>query len=218
MMEFLLTRRAPGERRAKIQDDATAAILSFQRRTQELKANFLVRYKRSPLGETIAYWDRTEAQTREALHSHILTWSKRRKISKANYVPRPAIPFRQEGIDVAEPSRQRLNKEDDVYYRTETARVLAELVRPILPADEAQRRQVLLWAFLLRSLQTLLYIHACTNQYCLKNRARCRFFFPWAEQEEQRYLASGSHPGKDDNSTLTIKPGFPWLNSGRHRS
>ena len=36
-------------------------------------------------------------------------------------------------------------------------------------------------------MQTHLYIHACTPLYCLKNRASCRFFFPWPEQQEQQY-------------------------------
>ena len=48
-------------------------------------------------------------------------------------------------------------------------------------------RETLLWAFLLRAIQTLLYSHACTTRYCLKNRASCRLFFPWPEQEEQQY-------------------------------
>ena len=72
-----------------------------------------------------------------------------------------------------------MNAEDDVYYRTETARVLAELVRPQLPQAGAHQRDVLLWAFLLRAIQTHLYVHACTRLYCLKNRSSCRFFFPW---------------------------------------
>ncbi len=190
MFEYLLTRRAPGERRAKIQEDATAATLSFQRRTQALKRNFLARHKRTPLGVSIAIWDRTEAQTREALHSHILTWGKRRKITREGYVPRPPLPLRAAGAESqSSPSRprQQMNKEDDVYYRTETARVLAELVRPVLADDGQPKREVLLWAFLLRAIQTHLYVHACTPLYCLKNRASCRFFFPWKEQPQQQY-------------------------------
>ena len=30
-------------------------------------------------------------------------------------------------------------------------------------------------------------MHACTSLYCLKNRAKCRFFFPWPEQKEQQF-------------------------------
>ena len=80
-----------------------------------------------------------------------------------------------------------MNAEDDVYYHTETARVNAELVRLDLDQDFRWPRLTLLWAFLLRAVQTLLYIHACTVRYCLKNSASCRFFFPWPEQEEQQY-------------------------------
>ena len=56
-----------------------------------------------------------------------------------------------------------MNAEDDVYYRTETARVLAELVRPLASEDTGCQRQYLLWAFLLRSIQAQLYIHACAD-------------------------------------------------------
>ena len=77
--------------------------------------------------------------------------------------------------------------EDDVYCRTEVARVLAELVRPLPAEDGAHAREVLLWSFLLRAIQTHMYIHSCTPLYCLKNRATCRFFFPWPQQPEQQY-------------------------------
>ena len=91
--EYLLTRWAPGSTRAKVQDDATAAVLSFQMRTHALKQNFLRRHQRTPLGVATDYWDRTEAQTRQALHAHILWWAKRRKLAvDGSYVPQSAIP------------------------------------------------------------------------------------------------------------------------------
>ena len=68
-----------------------------------------------------------------------------------------------------------MNAEDDVYHRTETARVLAELVRPLPIEDVDHERERLLWAFLLRSIQTQLYSHACAALYCLHKRATCRF-------------------------------------------
>ena len=80
-----------------------------------------------------------------------------------------------------------MNAEDGVYYRTETARVLAELVRPLPCTDTGHERERLLWAVLLRALQTQLYIHSCTALYCLHKRATCRFFFPWKEQAHQQY-------------------------------
>ena len=138
-------------------------------------------------------WGRTEERKRRALHSHTLTWNKRRRLS-AGYDPRPAIP-RRDRPDVppalvlsgAAPATPRMNAEDDVYYRTETARVLAELVRPLACKDTGHGRERLLWAFLLRAIQTQLYIHACTALYCLHKRATCRFFFPWKEQAHQQY-------------------------------
>ena len=60
----------------------------------------------------------------------MLTWSKRRKISATEYHPRPAITEQQDRRWEASAVEQaNMNAEDDVYYRTETARVHAELVR-----------------------------------------------------------------------------------------
>ena len=128
---------------------------------QSVKQNFLVRHKRTPLVVNVAYWDRTEAQTRQALHGHVLTWSKRRKISATDYRPRPAITEQQaRRWDAAAAGKTNMNAEDDVYYRTETARVHAELVRLDLSVAPRHPRETLLWAFLCRAVQTLLYIHA----------------------------------------------------------
>ena len=110
MVEFLMTRRPVGSKRPPIQEDAAAATLSFQRRTHAVKAVFLIRNRCTPLGITIASRDRTEAQTREALHSHILVWQKRRKIQ--DQMPRPAIPLR--GAGHASPNEESWNAEDDV--------------------------------------------------------------------------------------------------------
>ena len=203
MCSYLFTRRAPSDRRPNIQQNATAATLSFQRRTHALKAAFMRRHLRTPLGVTTDYWDRTEAQVRQALHSHILYWCKRRK-TPFGYIPRVAMPesadrgraggqwVRPSSVEhtIADPAAQQARPnlpEDDVYCRTEVARVHAELVRPLPVAGEAHAREVLLWGFLLRAIQTHMYIHACTPVYCLKNRASCRFFFPWPEQPDQHF-------------------------------
>ena len=53
--------------------------------------NFLGRRKRTPLCVTVAYWDGTEAQTKQALHGHVPMWAKRRKISATEFRPRPAM-------------------------------------------------------------------------------------------------------------------------------
>ena len=106
-----------GSKRPPIQDDAAAATLSFQRRTHALKANFLMRHRHTPLGITIATWDRTEAQTREALHSHILVWHRRRKMTDPGYTPRPAIPLRtgvEDATAAAHKAEACMNAEDDV--------------------------------------------------------------------------------------------------------
>ena len=80
-----------------------------------------------------------------------------------------------------------MNAEDDVYHRTETTRVNAELVRLDLDPEIRWPRQTLSWAFLLRTAQTHLYVHNNTTLYCLKHRASCPFFFHWPQQEEQQY-------------------------------
>ena len=149
------------------------------------------RHRPSPLGIVTDDWDRTEAQTRQALHSHIVWWSKRRRIDPGlKYEQKPSIAKVEEGQPAAPPrtlNDPAMRKEDDVYWQTETARVLAELVRPLRPQSRAREREVLLWAFLLRAIQTHLYMHACTPRYCLLHRATCRFFFPWPEQPAQQY-------------------------------
>ena len=89
---YLLTRRGPSDKRPNIQGDATAAVLSFQRRTHAVEQKLLVRNKRTPVGVGRGFWDRTEAQTRQALHSHILKWDKRRKMDNGNYRHIPPVP------------------------------------------------------------------------------------------------------------------------------
>ena len=77
--------------------------------------------------------------------------------------------------------------EDYVYQALDVARVLGKLVRPVHEEGQIWDRQHLLWSFLLRSIQTHGYIHACTMAYCMKNRSTCRFFFPWPEVRTQQY-------------------------------
>ena len=63
-----------------MQQDPAAGVLSFQRRTADLKANFLRAHRVTPLGVAEDTFDRTEAQNRGALHSHVLWWAKRRRL------------------------------------------------------------------------------------------------------------------------------------------
>ena len=46
----------------------------------------------------IDWWDRTEAQQRGALHSHILVWYKRRA-SRGDYSALPPVPRTAKGND-----------------------------------------------------------------------------------------------------------------------
>ena len=116
---------------------------------------------------------------------------------RAGSLPRTASPVRwavrgevailPTGASDAAPRQPCMNAEDGVHYRTETACALAELVRPLPCTDTGHERDRLLWAFLLRSIQPQLYIHACTALCCLHKRAACRFFFPRKEQAQQQY-------------------------------
>ena len=80
-----------------------------------------------------------------------------------------------------------------MYYRAHVARVNAELARPFVGtfADGTQRGgftfEKMRIAGLARTIQTRLYIHSCGPNYCLKNRAACRFFYPWPEQPQQQF-------------------------------
>jgi hypothetical protein len=189
--EYLLSRRDPRVARPKVHEDPGAAVLSFQRRTLAIKQHFLRLNRATPLGVTKDYFDRTEAQNRGSLHSHILFWAKRRRLPPG-YVRMPSVPAPPEdaeGPTERERPPPEKRKEDHPYHFAELARVNAELVRPLLtPSDtKAQGQQHLLWGFLLRSIQTQFYIHSCTVRYCMLNRHSCRFFFPWPEQPEQQF-------------------------------
>ena len=79
-----------------------------------------------------------------------------------------------------------MNAVDDVYYRTETARVHAELVRLDLSVALRHPRETLLLSFPCSAVQTLLNIHARAPMYCLKHKDSCCFFFPWPEQQNKQ--------------------------------
>ena len=59
MCESLLTRRATGSKRPDIQKDATASVLSYQRRSRGLKRQVLRRHCVTPLGISADHWDKT---------------------------------------------------------------------------------------------------------------------------------------------------------------
>ena len=77
-IEFLLTRLRKSDCKVTFSDHALEHTLSFQRRVQSIKQEFLRRGATTPLGIPQDYWDRTEAQQRGALHAHILVPSNRK--------------------------------------------------------------------------------------------------------------------------------------------
>ena len=128
MCEFLLTRRETGSRRPDIQKDAAASVLSYQRRSRGLKREFLRRHCVTPLGISSDHWDRTEAQSRQALHAHIPWWAKRRRMPDSkDYKEVPEIRRKQPDGEKAAGSSKigspnhtgTVVQEDDVYWRAE---------------------------------------------------------------------------------------------------
>ena len=134
---------------------------------------------------------------RAALHSHILVWMKRRE-ERGDYVPLRPIPREAAGTEPRQrPRNQQVPKlsgkeyqEDNCYHRAEMGRVWTEMVRPSVEGDahggfaDYEKLRI---AGLARQIQTKLYLHSCSNKYCLQGRTSCRFFFPWPEQPQQQY-------------------------------
>jgi len=131
--------------------------------------------------------DRTEAQQRAALHSHILLWF-RRRIPKADWTPLKPIPRTVKGKDLKQRDKEHevppqvQKQEDNIYHLFEAARISGEMPRPFVGGDnwggyDIERLRI---AGLARHcLERLNYMHVCTPHYCLKNRSCCRFLFPW---------------------------------------
>jgi hypothetical protein len=128
-------------------------------------------------------------------------WLKRRRRPNG-WTPLPAIPAKKKGADPKQRSLTdnvvtRLDEaefqEDSIYQLSEIARISGEMPRPNVANTDG-----LSWGGfdcgtlritgLCRSvLIKLNYHHVCTPAYCLKNRATCRFFFPWPKQPHQVY-------------------------------
>ena len=70
LLDYLLSRRRSG--RASAEQHSVFHVISYQRRLSMVKNDFFARGCVTPLGITADWWDRTEAQQRGALHSHIL--------------------------------------------------------------------------------------------------------------------------------------------------
>ena len=109
--EYLWARKSRGAGRSNVQEDPVAAVLSFQRRSLELKTNFLRSHLVTPLGISEDTFDRTEAQKRQALHAHILWWAKRRKLPNG-YVRMPPVPTPEPGGEEVPQARPRPPEKD----------------------------------------------------------------------------------------------------------
>ena len=187
-IEFLLTRVKKSDCKVAFSDHALEHTLSFQRRVQSIKLEFLRRGVCTPLGIPQDYWDRTEAQQRGALHAHILVWLRKRK-QHDHWQALPPVPRTVKGSGpkqrpLSSPQMQSPHKiqHDSCYHLAEMARVSAEMPRPtVTPGDwggfdaDMLRIAALARTILIR----LKYLHICSPAYCLKDRSSCRFFFPW---------------------------------------
>ena len=126
------------------------------------------------------FWDRTEAQQRGALHSHILVWYRKRKPAPKWQVlpPNPRTvtgngPKQRPLGSSLPPSPQQPQKlqHDSCYQLAEMGRVSAELPRPtVTPGDfGGYDVEMLRMASLARTmLIRLKYLHICSPVYCLK--------------------------------------------------
>ena len=113
----------------------------FQRRVQAIKMDFLKRCTTTPLGMCHDFWDRTEAQQRGALHSHILVWFRKRH-PHPNWVALPPVPRTVKGDGPKQrhdsagsgslPLPQGRIQHDTCYQLFEMGRVSGEMVRPIV--------------------------------------------------------------------------------------
>ena len=81
-IEYLLSSHSADRKRCDFENYALEHVLSFQRRVAGTKQEFMVRGKRTPLGITKDYWDRTEAQMRGVPHAHILSHYEPRELPK----------------------------------------------------------------------------------------------------------------------------------------
>ena len=196
-IEFLLTRVKKSDCKVAFADHALEHTLSFQRRVQSIKLEFLRRGASTPLGIPQDYWDRTEAQQRGALRAHILVWLRKRK-AHDHWQALPPVPRTVKGNGpkqrpLSSPQMQSPHKiqHDSCYQLAEMGRVSAEMPRPTVTHGGdwgGYGADVLRIAALARTiLIRLKYLHICSPVYCLKDRSSCRFFFPWPYQPHQSY-------------------------------
>lgn len=216
-VEYLLTRKRRDQERPAFENHSLEHVLSFQRRVNAIKTNFMDRNKKTPLGQIRDWWDRTEAQMRAALHAHILCWFKLRT-PPDDYTPLRPVPRQAPGSEPrqrprdqrVEPLQEGNYQEDNIYHCAEVGRITTEMTRPSVagPAWGGYRDFAKLRiAGLARAVQSRLYLHSCSHKYCLQNRSSCRFFFPWPHQPQQQYdenteRVAGQRRLQDDDQWL----------------
>lgn len=181
-IEYLLTRVHKSSCGVAFAQHALEHTLSFQRRVQAIKLDFLRRCTPTPLGVCHDFWDRTEAQQRGALHSHILVWFRKRRTHPNWVALRPVERVvkgdgpKQRRLDSAgsglPPLPQGRVQHDTCYQMFDMGRVSGEMVRPtVTPGDwGGYDVEMLRIGSLARTvLVRLKYLHVCSPVYCLKD-------------------------------------------------
>ena len=181
-IEYLLTRVHKSSCGVAFARHALEHTLSFQRRVQAIKLDFLKRCTPTPLGVCHDFWDRTEAQQRGALHSHILVWFRKRRTHPRWVALRPVERVvkgdgpKQRRTDSAvggpSPLPQGHVQHDTCYQMFDMGRVSGEMVRPIVtPGDWGgyEVEMLRIGALARTVLVRLKYLHVCSPVYCLKD-------------------------------------------------
>jgi hypothetical protein len=197
MVEYLLSRKRT--MRVTAEQHGVYHVIAYQRRLNAIKNEFFRRDNTTPLGKLQDWWDRTEAQQRGSLHSHILCWFEQRDLNKfTNYSALRGIPRTAPGNDCRQrPKSQHVPdlkdyQEDNIYFHNKVARIWCECVRPYVNNEDNIKWGgfdvvTLRFAGLARAVQSRTYLHQCSLRYCLHNRSSCRFFFPWPKMNHQAY-------------------------------
>ena len=140
-IEYLLQRKPRDRERPACEKHSYEHVMACQRRVAALKNAFMKRGSDTPLGRVEHWWDRTEAQMRGALHSHILVWMAKRK-QPEGYTPLEPVPRSSTAWTAARqrPRDQEVKmlkdyQEDNCYHYAKMGRVWTEMVRPSLAGE-----------------------------------------------------------------------------------
>jgi len=97
MIQYLLSRKRAN--RVAAEEHGVYHVISYQKRLNRIKQEFFARDLTTPIGKLQDWWDRTEAQQRGALHSHILCWFEKRTLPN-DYKALNGIPREVKGNDL----------------------------------------------------------------------------------------------------------------------